>query len=195
MGASPTQWSYFVPYEEDVSEALRKLRQDVFARGDYICGLGDADYQVVDWQAMANAARELAESPGITGEARQQQLAAVERCLNLHEKQSNRLNTSAEFAPYESIEELLEAEEYGTHSILDITSISSRAKRGAISPIPSAELLDYFDTDKPTHEVIVDRYEWGSLDKFTTRAGRGIYIVVYRDDKPDEIFFAGSSGY
>jgi hypothetical protein len=38
MGASG--WSYFVPYEADISVALQRLREDVFARGDYMYGDG-----------------------------------------------------------------------------------------------------------------------------------------------------------
>ena len=38
MGASG--WDYFVPYEADISAALQRLREDVFARGDYVYGDG-----------------------------------------------------------------------------------------------------------------------------------------------------------
>jgi hypothetical protein len=43
MGA--TGWSYFVPYEADVSAALQRLREVVFARGDYVYGDGLSDEQ------------------------------------------------------------------------------------------------------------------------------------------------------
>ena len=36
MGA--TGWDYFVPYQPDISAALQRLREDVFARGDYELG-------------------------------------------------------------------------------------------------------------------------------------------------------------
>ena len=48
MGA--TGWSYFVPYELDVSAALQRLREDVFAPGDYIFGDG---LTLEDRQALA----------------------------------------------------------------------------------------------------------------------------------------------
>ena len=38
MGASG--WSYFVPYDADISAALQRLREEVFARGDYMYGDG-----------------------------------------------------------------------------------------------------------------------------------------------------------
>jgi hypothetical protein len=51
MGA--TGWSYFVPYEADVSVVLPRLREDVFARGDYIYGdrITDAQRKAILEQA------------------------------------------------------------------------------------------------------------------------------------------------
>ena len=56
MGA--TGWSHFVPYEADVSAALQRLREDVFARGDYVYGDGITDEQakaVKPWFEKARA--------------------------------------------------------------------------------------------------------------------------------------------
>ncbi|MDX3570847.1 hypothetical protein [Streptomyces sp. ID05-47C] len=39
MGASG--WEYFVPYREDLEDALQQLRQEVFASGDYYWVNGD----------------------------------------------------------------------------------------------------------------------------------------------------------
>jgi hypothetical protein len=36
MDGCSSEWSYFVPYEADVAAALQRLREDVFARGDYM---------------------------------------------------------------------------------------------------------------------------------------------------------------
>jgi len=36
MDGCSSEWSYFTPYEEDISAALQKLRQEVFERGDYV---------------------------------------------------------------------------------------------------------------------------------------------------------------
>src|SRR5947208_11567385 len=44
MGA--TGWTYFVPYEADISAALQRLRADVFARGDYVYGDDITDDEV-----------------------------------------------------------------------------------------------------------------------------------------------------
>ena len=35
MDGESSEWSYFVPYEADIAAALQRLREDVFARGDY----------------------------------------------------------------------------------------------------------------------------------------------------------------
>jgi hypothetical protein len=31
----PSEWSYWAPYDADIAAALQRLREDVFARGDY----------------------------------------------------------------------------------------------------------------------------------------------------------------
>ena len=36
MDGCSSEWSYFTPYEADISVALQRLREDVFARGDYM---------------------------------------------------------------------------------------------------------------------------------------------------------------
>lgn len=41
MGAS--DWRYFVPYQEDLGQALQELRQQVFSTGDY-WWYGDSEY-------------------------------------------------------------------------------------------------------------------------------------------------------
>jgi hypothetical protein len=192
MSAWPTSWSYFVPYQEDISAALQRLREDVFARWEYL----DLDFinSPVDWEAAARQHREFADSPEVSQEARQWHLQEAERYKRLHEKEVTGSKPTPPPQP-RTIEDLLEEQEdNGTHSILDITSVSARPKFGAVSPFPSSELVEYFDTDKPSRAVIEDRYEWGSLDKFTSKPYQGIYIIAYRDDKPEEIFFAGCSG-
>ena len=36
MDGCSSEWSYFAPYEADISAALQRLREDVFIRGDYV---------------------------------------------------------------------------------------------------------------------------------------------------------------
>ena len=150
----PSEWSYWVDYDPDISAALQRLRQDVFQRGDYV----SVD-SVID---------------------------AGSRLI---------IPTSRPRPKPATIEELLEQEgDSGTHSILDITSISPKPKRRAISPFPRSLLLEYFHSETPSPSEIGDVYEFGSLEKFVTKRWQGIYIVAHFDGKPSDIFFAGCSG-
>jgi len=77
----------------------------------------------------------------------------------------------------------------GTASILDIERVGNDADYGVVCPLSLSEVTRYFGNDKPTREMIeanMDFYE-------DIERGQGIYIVVYKDDKPSEIFFAGYS--
>jgi hypothetical protein len=150
----PSEWSYWVDYDPDISAALQRLREDVFARGDYATG----------------------DSP----------IAVGSRLIILPVQPKPKPST---------IEELLEQEGgSGTHSILDITSISPTPKRRAISPFPEPLLVEYFGSQTPSPSQVQEVYDFGSLDKFVTKRWRGIYIICHFDDKPSDIFFAGCSG-
>jgi hypothetical protein len=154
MDDCSSEWSYFAPYEADIGVVLQRLREDVFAREDYMTS----------------------SSP----------IYAGKRLIIPHERPRPKPAT---------IEELLEQEGgSGTHSILDMTCISLKPKRKAISPFPNSSLLDYFDSETPSPAEIQEVYEFGSLEKFVSKRWRGIYIIGYFDGKPSDIFFAGSSG-
>lgn len=154
MDGCSSGWSYFTPYEADISVALQRLREDVFARGDYMTEESElASYRRLQDEPHASA-----------------------------------------FKPA-SIEQLLEQEgDRGTHSILDITHVSPTPKRRTVSPLPAAVLEDYCLAGTPSREEIEDVYEFGSLEKYTNKRWRGIYIIAYQDGNPSEIFFAGCSG-
>ena len=153
MDGWPSEWSYFVPYEADISAALQRLREDVFARGDY----ATRESLILSQRYWVEPLRFPVPKPT-------------------------------------TIDELLEQEEDGTHSILDITRISTTPKRKAISPLPESVLADFGLSGMPSHEQIEDVYEFGSLEKYVSKPWRGIYIIAYEDGKPSEIFFAGCSG-
>jgi hypothetical protein len=154
MDGCSSEWSYFAPYDADISAALQRLREDVFARGDY---------------ATADSV-----------------IASGKRLFIPPSRPKPKPST---------IEELLEQEgDSGTHSILDITGISPKPKRKAISPFPNSLLLDYFSSETPSPAEIQEVYEFGSLERFVNKRWRGIYIIAHFDGKPSEIFFAGCSG-
>ena len=94
-----------------------------------------------------------------------------------------------------SIEELLKMNETeGTHSILDMVhgcSARDGWSFGVLHPLPNEILEDLLGTSRPTHDQV---------DAARTELGRqrdrwiGTYVVVYKDDEPDEYFFTGYSG-
>ena len=73
MGASG--WSYFVPYEADISAALQRLREDVFARGDY--ATAEDTIAAMDWEAAAKQNLEWAKNPELPPKTRESYLAAA----------------------------------------------------------------------------------------------------------------------
>jgi hypothetical protein len=77
----------------------------------------------------------------------------------------------------------------GTRSILDMTRISAKPDFGAVTPLDADELLELFGTTKPTRDVVED-----SDDLFEEiERGQGVCLVVYENDEPAEIYFAGYS--
>lgn len=89
-----------------------------------------------------------------------------------------------------TIEEAREAGDAdGTRSILDIDRIGDEPDFGVVVPLSSEQLMDFFGTEQPTHAMVeknLDFYE-------DIERGQGIYIIVYKDGKPSEIFFGGYS--
>jgi hypothetical protein len=76
----------------------------------------------------------------------------------------------------------------GTRSILDLERVSKEPRLGAVAPLSEEALLDLYGTTRPTREMV----EQGANSEYLER-GQGIYLVVYRDDQPDELYFAGLS--
>ena len=93
-------------------------------------------------------------------------------------------------AQHDSIEDAIEeADADGTRSILDMERVSGAPDYNAVSPLPAEDLLELFGTDKPTHEMVEGSDELFEL----LERGQGVYVIVYSDDQPSEIFFAGYS--
>jgi hypothetical protein len=93
-------------------------------------------------------------------------------------------------AQHASIDEALEdADADGTRSILDMMRIADEPDYFAAAPLPAEDLIETFGTDKPTREMIEAHDElFDALER-----GQGVYVVVYEDERPSEIFFAGYS--
>ncbi len=88
-----------------------------------------------------------------------------------------------------------ESGESGTHSILDIKRISPFPALQAVSPLSAERLQEVFGSDKPTRRMVMveDMIEDDELEELNPR-WQGIYIVIYKRNKPDLICFVGSSG-
>ena len=130
-------------------------------------------------------------------------IAAALQKLREREFQAGRYNPVIDFpefpvtsqspAPgreHDSIEEAFEdADADGTRSILDMMQVSATPDFNAVAPLPEEDLTALFGTDKPTHEMIEESDElYGVLER-----GQGVYVIVYKDEQPSEIFFAGYS--
>ena len=136
MGA--TGWRYFVPYEAEISAALHRLREDVFARGDYMHGHG-----VTEDERKIILEKVRPEMDPWMQKVQEEAAKLQEPFRTLYLEGAERIKgeiTGGGSAPRKpkrkpkTIEKLLESQgESGTHSILDILCISPDPKFGAIS--------------------------------------------------------------
>jgi hypothetical protein len=93
-------------------------------------------------------------------------------------------------AQHASIEEALEdADADGTRSILDLDHISDGPDFGAVWVLDDARLEELFGTTRPTRAMVEAKRDFFEL----LDRGQGLAIVLYKDDEPDEILFAGYS--
>jgi hypothetical protein len=99
-------------------------------------------------------------------------------------------NSPAPGPQHASYDEAFEdADADGTRSIIDLQRVSDEPDYCAVTALGDEALEEYFGTTRPTRQMVEDTEDlWEDLDR-----GQGIYIVLYKDDQPDEIFFAGYS--
>jgi hypothetical protein len=163
MGASG--WSYRVPYQPDLNQALQQLRTAVFERGAYYKPAVFYEHllEVVDT---------------LPGEVRQGLEEQIEQRKQL--------------PPPGTIEELFEQNgEEGTHSILDIDRVDTADDFGVINPLSRDELLAFFGTEQPGWQQVEPKAD--ELQSLRVR-WQGVCVIIYEDDSPREIFFTGYSG-
>ena len=182
MGA--TDWSYFVPYQKDINKALQELRKEVFKEGQYQKPYEPTGEEV---ETAKSYLASLSPHPEKTRKELDTLLALSEVLRG--PRKSKR-------AP-KTIKQLLkQCGEDGTHSILDIERVSSTPAFGAVTPLSRQQLVDIFGTEQPT-QVMVETWS-ARIDPLDAEPlyGRwkGIYLIVYKDSQPDEIYFEGCSG-
>ncbi len=194
MGA--TTWDYFTPYSADADVALQRLREQVFREGRY-----------ERFTLSSDELESFQEKPGIVdptaplekqiekqeGESILQWGVRIQKLLG---GETPKPEPDSSKKP-ETIDELLEEQgESGTHSILDIQRVSDEPDFGAVSPMPSEELEALFGTDKPTRKMVEEKA--GDYDlvehPLVSERWQGVYFTVYRDGRPDELYFIGTSG-
>lgn len=200
MGGS--LWHYFVPHDDDVSAALQQLRRDVFARGDY-----ESDTKMTPEERKAlfddvrpeldpwvQKTKEL--STGLPPDLADLYVGAAEHIRS--ELMKDDVDLGEDEKKPETIEELLEMRaESGTSSILNITHVSDEPEFCAVSPMPVERVREIFGTDKPTRKMVESKVgcpELADDDPVIMEGWQGYYFTVYRDGRPHEIFFVGSSG-
>jgi hypothetical protein len=171
MGASC--WSYFVPYQDDIEEALQALRDKVFRAGDYY----RPDRNPFAQENLALAKKQLAE-----GRITQDEFDGLREEMELE----------GEHEP-QTMEELLElCAEDMTHSIIDIECVSEDSDDlFTVSPLSLEEQHALWGTAQPTRELLkgVESRRWELRGR-----GYGVFAIAYKDGKPDEICFAGVTG-
>jgi len=81
------------------------------------------------------------------------------------------------------------ADDDGTRSILDMERTGQTPGYGVVANLPLQRLKELFGTERPSQGMIEE-----NMDFFEDiERGQGIYIIVYENDRPSQIFFAGYS--
>jgi len=176
VGAS--SWYYFAPYQKDVSQVLQELRQAVFAKGEYFSL----------WMFLKSIIEEGKDSY-IQWAGGPSEMA--EELFNGLEKEWEHVSKT----PPQTIDDVLVFNETNrTHTILDIEKVSSSPQVGTFSPFEGKAQLTLFGTERPIIAQIEAVLDVERLWNIFPRRGYGRYCVVYQNNTPHEIFFAGVSG-
>lgn len=102
-----------------------------------------------------------------------------------------------ERSPQELVDALVEQEEMWTaiyeRVCVEISQLALSSMRGRMLPFPTKDLLRFFGTEKPTKKKVEEAFAQGDVWEIILR-GMGYYAVIYQNDLPYEIVFAGRSG-
>src|SRR5258708_4205885 len=99
-------------------------------------------------------------------------------------------NSAAPGAQHASILAALEAAmEDGTRSILDMAFVSTEPQYYAVCPVDEQRLVELYGSARPTREMV--ERDYAILEDI--QRGQGAYMILFKNDVPDEILFAGYS--
>lgn len=203
MGAS--EWRYFTPYQPDIQQALQQLRENVYRQGRYYM-------RPAFWRTMTFE-EYLPPDPDLTENDRAYYFESFQNLQALKEPTS--IETLIEWNGEEGTHSILDMDEVVDRPLEPATlkewqrdfcppgegqwpaileymnSDEFRNRYGKVYPLLERQLLDLFNTLQPTHQKIEEmRFEIGQMRDH----GVGLYIIVYRDGEPEEIYFSGFSG-
>ncbi len=172
MGASG--WQYFVPFTPDVNQALQALRKTVFEGNDYVQDVGTLppfDQFCPPDPAIWDAPEELA------------------MWKNMYAEEVRRHRKGR--APRSPDDALSLAGTEGTHSIIDIRTISETDDRSQSGHLSEQDRHALFGTLEPTKEMVLAKQR-----ELQDYRGRWLctYVVVFAAGAPSEFFFTGFSG-
>lgn len=182
MGAS--EWSRKVPYQPDLTAALRQCREEAYREGDF--------YRVEpDPRALVMTEEEYV---AVEVAAMHAQLVEAFGEEDAGEPDDEMARTAWHAAQVEVTgpDSLLESQPFsGTHSVIDMTGVAEEPDGGRVAPLPDADLDEWFGTRRPSAPA-VDQ----ALEKGLSGFGRwhGAYVIAYRGDEPEAIYFFGWSG-
>ena len=189
MGA--TGWSYFVPYQKNINKALQVLRRQVFTEGQYQGPYKPTGEELETAKLVLKTANSLLAARSPDPETTRKQLDVLLAFSGVLERPRR-----TRPAP-KTIKGLLKrCGENGTHSILDIDRVSPTPALGAVTPLSQQQLLSIFGTEQPARSLVETWSAQIDPPDAEPLYGRweGIYLIVYQDSQPHEIYFEGCSG-
>jgi hypothetical protein len=197
------EWEIYVPYQEDITQALAEARQLAFKLGDY-----RKPYAFVEWldQRHRNVSKQ---GNFFTTDDEGREVIIKHLGIDILRVPLARMGVEEFDIWYHdinradrvhTIEELMCLAALsigGTASILDIASLSDTPKYGCAAPFTSEEMLLYFGTLTPKRKDV----QASSAMYRSIGCGQARYIIIYdtyiisdeEEEVPREILFWGYS--
>jgi hypothetical protein len=181
MGGQP--WMYFVPYERDLQAALEKLRARELHAGRYHPVMRDLPFPVLDDSpAPGGGHRSVAEARDAADADGTRSILDMDRVVTRPRPRRP------------SQDEMFAAMSTATHGdVVDLDALSGFMPQpedfGTIAPVVPELLEELYGTARPRRPAVQAAPRF--LDDVDR--GMGVYVVLYEDDVPTEICFAGYS--